>query len=167
MPKHCITEKTYKKRKGSQGQAKGGQRRPKKGHGKAKEKQNGGQREAKGGHGAKGRPMEPKREPKGRQGEAKRGQGEAKRRPREAKGKPKEAKTEKEPSASPLLHHFGTQNQTKIDLKSLKNGFKNNAEYKYVFLLVLAPKHSQNPSQNHPKFIKNLMKKRPDFQPLF
>ena len=153
--------KTYKKRKGSQGQVKGGQRRPKKGHGKAKEKQNGGQREAKGGHGeAKGRPMEPKREPKGRQGEAKRGQGEAKRRPWEAKGKPKEAKTEKEVSPSPFLHHFGTQNPTKIDLKSLKNGFKNNAEYKYVFSLVLAPKHSQNPSQNHSKIIKNLMKKK-------
>ena len=103
--------------------------------------------------------MEPKREPKGRQGEAKRGQGEAKRRPREAKGKPKEAKAEKEVSAPPLPHHFGTQNPTKIDLKSLKNGFKNNAEYKYVFSLVLAPKYSQNPSQNHPKIIKNLMKK--------
>ena len=82
--------------------------------------------------------MEPKREPKGRQGEAKRGQGEAKRRPREAKGKPKEAKAEKEVSPSPFLHHFGTQNPTKIDIKSLKNGFKNNAEYKYVFSLVLA-----------------------------
>ena len=109
--------------------------------------------EAKGGHGeAKGRPMAPKKVPKGCQGEAKRGQGEAKRRPREAKA-------EKEVSPSPFLHHFGTQNPTKIDLKSLKNGFKNNAEYKYVFSLVLAPKYSQNPSQNHPKIIKNLMKK--------
>ena len=104
--------------------------------------------------------MEPKRVPKGCQGEAKRGQGEAKRRPREAEGKPKEAKAEKEVSPSPFLYNFGTQNPTKIDLKCLKNGFKNNAEYRYVFSLVLAPKHSQNPSQNHSKIIKNLMKKK-------
>ena len=77
--------------------------------------------------------MKAKREPKGGQGEAKRGQGDAKKRPREAKKKPKEAKAEKEVSPSPFLHHFGTQNPTKIGLKSLKNGFKNNAEYKYVF----------------------------------
>ena len=82
--------------------------------------------------------MEPKRQPKGRQGEAKRGQGEAKRRPREAKGKPKEAKAEKEVSPSPFLH-IGTQNPTKIDPKSLKNGFENHAKYKCVFELLSAP----------------------------
>ena len=91
---------------------------------------------------AKGGPMEPKREPKGRQGEAKRGQGEAKRRPREAKGKPKEAKAEKEVSPSPRPHHFGTQNPTKIDPKALKNGFENNAKYKYVFDLLSVPKNT-------------------------
>ena len=64
--------------------------------------------------------MEPKRDPKGRQGEAKRGQGEAKRRPREAKGKPKEAKAEKEFSPAANPYHFGTQNPTKFDSKSLK-----------------------------------------------
>ena len=103
--------------------------------------------------------MEPKKEPYGSQKAAKRRPREAKRRPREAKGKPKEAKAEKEASAPPLPHHFGTQNPTKIVPKSLKNDFKNNAEYKYVFSFVLAPKHSQNPSQNHSKIIKNLMKK--------
>ena len=93
--------------------------------------------EAKGGHGeAKGRPMETKREPKGRQGEAKRGQGGAKRRPREAKGKPK---AEKEVSPSPFLHHFGIQNPTQICPNLLKNGFGNNAKYKYVFELLSAP----------------------------
>ena len=108
--------------------------------------------EAKGGHGeAKGRPMEPKREPKGGQGVAKRGQGEAKRRPREAKGKPKEAKAEKEVSPSPFLHHFGTQNPTKIDPKSLKNGFENNAEYKYVFSVILEPKTLPKPLLKPPK----------------
>ena len=74
--------------------------------------------EAKGGHGeAKGRPLKPKRVPKGCQGEAKRGQGEAKRRPREAKGKPKEVKAEKELSPAPIPYHFDTQNPTKIDSK--------------------------------------------------
>ena len=110
--------------------------------------------EAKGGHGeAKGRPMEPKKVPKGCQGEAKRGQGEAKRRPREAKGKPKEAKTEKEVSAPPNPYHFGTQNPTKIDPKSLKKAFENNAKYKYVFELLslpkILPKPYPKPPQNH------------------
>ena len=77
--------------------------------------------------------MEPKREPKGRQGETKRGQGEAKTRPWEAKGKPKEAKAEKEVSPSPFLHHFGTHFRAKIEPKSLKNGFENKGKYKYVF----------------------------------
>ena len=118
----------------------GGQRRPKQGHGKAKERHNERQREAKGGHGeAKGRPMEAKREPKGGQGEAKRGQGDAKKRHREAKKKPKEAKAEKEVSPSPFLHHFGTQNPIKICPKSLKNGFENNAKYKYVFEQLSIP----------------------------
>ena len=108
--------------------------------------------EAKGGHGeAKGRPMEPKKVPKGCQGEAKRGQGEAKRRPREAKGKPKEAKAEKEVSDSPLTHHFGTQNPTKINPKSLKNGFENNAKYKYVFELLSVPKTLPKPTSKPPK----------------
>ena len=107
--------------------------------------------EAKGGHGeAKGRPMEPKKVPKGCQGEAKRGQGEAKRRPREAKGKPKEAKAEKEVSPSPFLHHFGTQNPTKIDPKSLKNCFENNAKFKYVFELLSVPKILPKPSPKPP-----------------
>ena len=107
--------------------------------------------EAKGGHGeAKGRPMEPKKVPKGCQGEAKRGQGEAKRRPREAKGKPKEAKAEKEASAPPLTHHFGTKNPTKIYPKSLKNGFENNAKYKYVFELLSVPKILPKPFPKPP-----------------
>ena len=98
---------------------------------------------------AKWRPREATGRPKGRQwspkrcqGEAKRGQGEAKRRPREAKGKPKEAKAEKDVSAPPLPHHFGTQNPTKFDPKSLKNCFENNAKFKYVFELVLVPKNT-------------------------
>ena len=100
---------------------------------------------------ATGRPMEPKKVPKGCQGEAKRGQGEAKRRPREAKGKPKEAKAEKEVSDSPIPYHFGTQNPTKFDPKSLKNGFENNAKFKYVFEVLSVPKTLPKPTPKPPK----------------
>ena len=95
--------------------------------------------------------MEPKKVPKGCQGEAKKGQGEAKRRPREAKGKPKEAKAEKDVSPSPNPYHFGTQNPTKFDSKSLKNGFENNAKYKYVFELLSVPKTLPKPAPKPPK----------------
>ena len=87
--------------------------------------------------------MEPKRRPTG-------GQKAAKRRPREAKGKPKEAKAEKEVSDSPLTHRFGTQNPTKIDPKSSKNGFENNAKYKYVFELLSVPNILPKPSPTPP-----------------
>ena len=142
--------KTCKKRKVRQGEAKRGQRRPKKGHGKAHKRS---KMEAKWRPTeATGSPMEPKKVPKGCQGGAKRGQGDAKRRPREAKGKPKEANAEKQVSPSPSTHHFGTQNPTKIHPKSLKNGFENNAKFKYVFEVLSVPKILPKPS---PKTSKN------------
>ena len=107
---------------------------------------------------AKWRPWEATGRPKGGQWSPKGGQKEAKRmpkgdqgRPREAKGKPKEAKTEKEVSPSPFLHHFGTQNPTKIDPKALKYGFENNAKYKYVFELLSVPKTLPKPTPTPPK----------------
>ena len=110
--------------------------------------------------GAQGRPRGRQREANGAQKGAKRTPRGGQKRPRGGQKETLEAKTEKEVSPSPFLHHFGTQNPTKNDLKSLKNGVKNNAEYKYVFSLVLAPKHSQIPSQNHSKIIKHLMNKK-------
>ena len=109
---------------------------------------------------AKGRPREATGRPKGGQWNPKGSQKDAKGRPKEAKGRPKgdpgrpkEAKTEKEVSPSPFLHHFGTQSPTKFALKFLKNGFENNAEYKYVFPLVLGsktlPKPLPKPPKNH------------------
>ena len=116
--------------------------------------------EAKGGHGeAKGRPMEPKRVPKGCQGEAKRGQGDAKRRPREAKGEPKKVKAEKEFSPAPNPYHFGTQNPTTFEPDSLKNCFETMLSISMFLNCFRFPKHSQNPPQNHPQIIKNQMKK--------
>ena len=77
--------------------------------------------------------MEPKREPKGRQGEAKRGQGEAKGKPRGGQRRPNRKNLKKLPKNSLFWHPFGTQKRTKFEQKSLKNGFENNAKYKYVF----------------------------------
>ena len=103
--------------------------------------------------GRQGRPRGGQWSPKGRQNEAKRRPKGDQGRPREAKGKPKEAKAEKDVSAPTLPHHFGTQNPTKIDQKALKNGFENNAKYKYVFELLsvpkILPKPYPKPPQNH------------------
>ena len=119
--------------------------RPKGGQGRPR----GRQREANGTQkGAKRTPRGGQKRPRGGQKETQGGQGEAK----GGQGR-KRGFTFTKPA--PLPHHFGTQNPTQICQKSLKNGFKNNAEYKYVFSLVLAPKHSQNPPQNHLKIIKN------------
>ena len=107
--------------------------------------------EAKGGHGeAKGRPMEPKKVPKGCQGEAKRGQGEAKRRPREAKGSHRRPRP-KNPKKNPKFWHpFGTPKPTNFEPKPIKNGFQNNAKYKYVFEVLSIPKILPKPFPKPP-----------------
>ena len=60
-------------------------------------------------------------------------------------------KAEKELSPAPNPYHFGTQNPTKIDPKALKNGFENNAKYKYDFELLSVPKTLPKPTQKPPK----------------
>ena len=98
------------------------------------------------------------RTPKGGQKETQGGPGEA------TRGQDRK----KEASASPLLHHFGTQNPTNIVPKSLKNGFENKAEYKYVFSLVLEPKTFPKPLPKPPKnHQKSNEKKGLIFNPLF
>ena len=101
--------------------------------------------EAKGGHvEAKGMPMESKNVPKGCQGEAKRGHGEAKRRPREAKGSQRRPRP-KNPKKDPKFWHpFGTPKPTKFKPKPLKNGFENNAKYKYVLVRGQRPSKRLN-----------------------
>ena len=100
---------------------------------------------------AKGRPREATGAPKGGQWNPKGSQKEAKGRPREAKGRPKGgpgrprgSQRRPRPKKRFHLHLSFTILAPKIQPKStqtpLKNGFENNAKYKYVFELLSVPK---------------------------